>query len=80
MMAERETGTVKWFNTAKGYGFIERDQGGGDLFGVFIDMGKFPTLRKMQPDYLPGFYTFPRSISAKKIPLYPPRPQNSGVG
>jgi CspA family cold shock protein len=32
IMAERETGTVKWFNTAKGYGFIERDQGGGDLF------------------------------------------------
>ena len=23
-MAERETGTVKWFNDAKGFGFIER--------------------------------------------------------
>ena len=30
-MAERETGTVKWFNASKGYGFIERDQG-DDLF------------------------------------------------
>ncbi len=30
-MAERETGTVKWFNDSKGFGFIERD-GGSDVF------------------------------------------------
>ena len=30
-MSERETGTVKWFNDAKGYGFIERE-GGEDVF------------------------------------------------
>jgi CspA family cold shock protein len=27
----RETGTVKWFNATKGYGFITREQG-GDVF------------------------------------------------
>jgi CspA family cold shock protein len=30
-MAERETGTVKWFDEQKGYGFIARDSG-GDVF------------------------------------------------
>ena len=30
-MAERETGTVKWFDANKGYGFITREQG-NDIF------------------------------------------------
>lgn len=30
-MSERVKGTVKWFNGAKGFGFIEREEG-GDVF------------------------------------------------
>ena len=42
---ERETGKVKWFNNAKGYGFIERSSG-GDVFvhHTAIQMCGFRTL------------------------------------
>ncbi len=44
------TGTVKWFNNAKGFGFIVPDQGGDDLFAHFsaIEMNGYKTLKAGQ--------------------------------
>lgn len=45
------TGTVKWFNDAKGYGFIANDDGSGDLFVHFSNIvGEgYKSLREGEP-------------------------------
>jgi CspA family cold shock protein len=41
------TGTVKWFNSTKGYGFIQPDEGGQDVF-VHISAVERAGLRDLQ--------------------------------
>lgn len=66
------TGTVKWFNDAKGFGFIEPDQGGGDVFAHFsaIQMDGFRTLKqgsKVRYDLVAG----PKGMLAQNIQSLP---------
>jgi len=49
-MSNVVTGTVKWFNEAKGFGFIKPENGGEDLFAHFSEIqgSGFKTLKENQ--------------------------------
>lgn len=50
-MSEKQTGTVKWFNDAKGFGFITPTNGGDELFAHFKEIqstGSFKSLAEGQ--------------------------------
>jgi CspA family cold shock protein len=44
-----DTGTVKWFNDSKGFGFITPDKGGDDLFAHFSEIQKVSFETKQGP-------------------------------
>ena len=62
------TGTVKWFDDAKGYGFITPSDGSGDLFAHFkeIQGSGFKSLKEGQKvEYEPQ--KGPKGMQATKI-------------
>jgi len=67
-----DTGVVKWFSNAKGYGFIEGANETGDIFAHFsaIEMEGYRTLKQGQAvefEYAEG----PKGLQATKIKLAP---------
>lgn len=69
-------GTVKWFNDAKGFGFIEPEGGGDDVFAHFsaIQMDGFRTLKqgsKVSYDLVQG----PKGQLAQNIVAVEPAPR-----
>ncbi|WP_295121672.1 cold-shock protein [uncultured Leifsonia sp.] len=63
------TGTVKWFNAEKGYGFIAPDDGSADVFAHFSEIqsqGGYRTLdenQKVEYDLTQG----PKGMQASNI-------------
>lgn len=68
MANEKVSGKVKWFNNAKGYGFILPDDGGDDLFAHYssIEMEGYKTLKAGQ-DVLFEILAGPKGLHATHI-------------
>ena len=64
------TGSVKWFNDSKGFGFITPDNGGEDLFAHFsaIQSAGFKTLKENQRVSF-GVATGPKGKQAANIQI-----------
>lgn len=67
-----QSGVVKWFNNAKGYGFILPDEGDQDVFAHYssIEMDGYRTLKAGQMvtfDTITG----PKGLHATKIQSFP---------
>lgn len=62
------TGKIKWFNDQKGFGFIQDDTGGDDVFVHFsvVEMEGFKSLKEGQPVTY-EFEKTPKGAKATKV-------------
>jgi CspA family cold shock protein len=80
-MEVEATGTVKWFNDAKGFGFLEPDQGEGDVFAHFsaIQMEGYKSLKqgaRVRFELVQG----PKGQQAQNIRALETSPQEQSAG
>lgn len=63
-----QSGTVKWFNNAKGYGFIVPEDGSEDIFVHYstIDGAGFKTLKEGQPVQFEALSS-PRGVQTTRV-------------
>lgn len=68
-MSERIVGTVKWFNATKGYGFIGRDDNGGEDVFVHFSAIQSDGYRKLEADQKVEFSieTGPKGLQAADV-------------
>jgi len=62
------TGKIKWFNDQKGFGFIQADEGGEDIFVHFsvVEMDGFKSLKEGQTVVYEA-ETSPKGTKATKV-------------
>jgi cold shock protein len=68
-MSEKQTGTVKWFNDAKGFGFITPSNGGKDLFAHFKEIQGGSSFKSLAEGQKVEFFAVegPKGMQATKI-------------
>ncbi len=70
-MSDRITGTVKWFNATKGYGFIGRDDGEGEDVFVHFSAIQMEGYRRLEPEQKVEFSVEqgPKGLQAANVTL-----------
>jgi cold shock protein len=69
-MSDKQTGTVKWFNEAKGFGFVTPNGGGEDLFAHFKEIQGGASFKEIQGS---GFKTLKEGQKVEYIAVRGPK-------
>ncbi|ABK43761.1 cold-shock DNA-binding protein family [Magnetococcus marinus MC-1] len=68
-MADRITGTVKWFNNDKGFGFIAPDNGSKDVFAHFSEISSGSGFKSLEEGQKVEFSVEPGDKGPKAVKI-----------